>query len=330
MNQRPQRVNVARQAIRTPRAAAVAGIVFTVLFTISMVLMRLAIPEELSGSNTASWLQGNTTTLTLALTLVPFSGIAFLWFMGVVRDRLGKMEDQFFSTVFSGSGLLFLSMIFASAAIAGGILSSYAISADTLTKSGVILFGRAVMYTITKVYAVRMAGVFMISLGTLWLRTRVMPRVFVFITYALALVLLVSSDITAWLVLVLPTWVFVISIFILIVSLRLSPDVLAKSGVLVFGRAVMYTIMKVYAVRMAGVFMVALATLWMRTGVMPRVYVFLSYALALVLLVSSDITSWLILVFPAWVFVISVFILIESLRGELPEAEGMIGSNEPS
>ena len=119
---------MARQAIRTPRAAAVAGIVFTVLFTISMVLMRLAIPEELSGSNTASWLQGNTTTLTLALTLVPFSGIAFLWFMGVVRDRLGKMEDQFFSTVFSGSGLLFLAMIFASAAIAGGILTSYAIS----------------------------------------------------------------------------------------------------------------------------------------------------------------------------------------------------------
>ena len=236
MNQRVQRVDVARQAIRTPRAAAVAGIVFTVLFTISMVLMRLAIPEELSGSNTASWLQGNTTTLTLALTLVPFSGIAFLWFMGVVRDRLGKMEDQFFSTVFSGSGLLFLAMVFASAAIAGGILTSYA----------------------------------------------------------------------------------------------LSPDVLAKSGVLVFGRAVMYTIMKVYAVRMAGVFMVALATLWMRTGVMPRVYVFLSYALALVLLVSSDITSWLILVFPAWVFVISVFILIESLRGELPEAKGMIGSNEPS
>ena len=220
MNQRVQRVDVARQAIRTPRAAAVAGIVFTVLFTISMVLMRLAIPEELSGSNTASWLQGNTTTLTLALTLVPFSGIAFLWFMGVVRDRLGKMEDQFFSTVFSGSGLLFLAMMFATAAIAGGILASYAISPDTLAKSGVLVFGRAVMYTIMKVYAVRMAGVFMIALATLWMRTGVMPRVYVFLSYALALVLLVSSDFTSWLILVFPAWVFVISVFILIESLR--------------------------------------------------------------------------------------------------------------
>jgi hypothetical protein len=215
-----QRVTLTRQAIRTPRAAAVAGIIFTVFFTISIVLMRLSIPEELSGSNTATWLQGNTTTITIALTLVPFAGIAFLWFMGVVRDRLGKMEDQFFSTVFSGSGLLFLAMIFASAAIAGGILSGYALEPDTLTKSGVLLFGRAVMYTIMKVYAVRMAGVFMIALATLWMRTGVMPRVFVFLSYTVALVLLVSSDFTSWLILVFPAWVFVISVFILVESLR--------------------------------------------------------------------------------------------------------------
>jgi len=215
-----QQVVLTRQALKTPRAAAVAGIIFAVLFTTSMVLIRLAIPEELSGSNTAAWLQGNTTTLTVALTLVPFAGIAFLWFIGVVRDRLGKSEDQFFSTVFFGSGLLFLAMIFASAAIAGGILESYAIAADTLIKSSVLSFGRAVMYTITNVYAVRMAAVFMISLATIWMRTGVMPRLFVFLTYALALLLLVSSNLTLWLILVFPAWVFVISIFILIVSLR--------------------------------------------------------------------------------------------------------------
>jgi hypothetical protein len=156
----------------------------------------------------------------VTLTLVPFAGIAFLWFMGVVRDRLGTLEDQFFPTVFFGSGLLFLAMMFASAAIAGGILASYAIAADTLTKSGVIIFGRAIMYTITNVYAVRMAAVFMISLGTIWVRTRLMPRVFVVLTYALALLLLVSSNLTLWLILIFPAWVFVISVFILVVSLR--------------------------------------------------------------------------------------------------------------
>jgi len=215
-----QQVALTRQALKTPRAAAVAGIIFAVLFTTSIVLIRLVIPEELSGTNTAARLQGNTSAVTLALTLVPFAGIAFLWFMGVVRSRLGTLEDQFFSTVFFGSGLLFLAMMFASAAVAGGTLTSYAIAADTLIKSDVILFGRAIMYTIMKVYAIRMAGVFMISLATIWIRTRVMPRLFVFLTYTLALLLLVSSDLTSWLILVFPAWVLVISMFILVVSLR--------------------------------------------------------------------------------------------------------------
>ena len=88
-----QQVTLTRQAVRTPRAAAVAGIIFSVLFTTSMVLIRLALPEELRGTDIADWLQGNTTTILLALTLVPFAWIAFLWFVGVVRSRLGFMED---------------------------------------------------------------------------------------------------------------------------------------------------------------------------------------------------------------------------------------------
>ena len=89
-----QQVTLTRQAVRTPRAAAVAGIIFSVLFTTSMVLIRLALPEDLRVTDFAAWLQGNTTTISLALTLVPFAGIAFLWFVGVVRSRLGSMEDH--------------------------------------------------------------------------------------------------------------------------------------------------------------------------------------------------------------------------------------------
>ena len=132
--------------------------------------------------------------------------------MGVVRAHLGKLEDQFFSSVLFGSGLLFLAMIFAAAAIAGGIVASYAIAADQLIDSGVVIFGRAVMYTIMNVYAVRMAGVFMISLGTIWIQTRVVPRLFVFFTYALALLLLVTISFSLWMIFIFPVWVFVISV----------------------------------------------------------------------------------------------------------------------
>ena len=68
------------------------------------------------------------------------------------------------------------------------------------------------MYTIMNVYAIRMAGVFMISLGTIWIQTRVVPRLFVFFTYALALLLLVTINFSLWMILIFPVWVFVISV----------------------------------------------------------------------------------------------------------------------
>ena len=97
---------------------------------------------------------------------------------------------------------------------------------------------------------------------------------------------------------------------------------------LVFGRAVMYTIANVYAIRMAGVFMISLGTIWIQTRVMARPFVFFTYALALLLLVSITFSVWMIFIFPAWVFVVSVFILRESLRGETAEAEGIVGSRD--
>jgi hypothetical protein len=214
------KVTLARQQLRTPRAAAAAGILFAVLFTISMALLRSVLPEDLNGPDAADWLHGNTALVSLALTLVPFAGIAFLWFEGVVRAHLGKLEDQFFSSVLFGSGLLFLAMTFTAAAIAGGIVASYAIAANQLIDSGVVTFGRAVMYTIMNVYAIRMAGVFMISLGTIWIQTRVVPRLFVFFTYALALLLLITITFSLWIIFIFPVWVFVVSVYILWVSLR--------------------------------------------------------------------------------------------------------------
>lgn len=217
------RVPLIHHIRQPPRAAALAGILFAVLFSISMVLLRLAIPEALSGPTLAAWVAGKTETIALALTLIPFAGLCFLWFMAVVRSHLGTSEDQFFSTVFLGSGLLFLAMMFVSAAIATSMLTSSTVMANTGEASGVMLFGRALLYTITNVYAVRMAAVCMIVLATIWMRTNILPRVVVLPTYALAVLLLVSSNVTLWLVLVFPAWVLLISIIFLVVDLRGEP-----------------------------------------------------------------------------------------------------------
>jgi hypothetical protein len=138
----------------------------------------------------------------------------------VIRDRIGDLEDRFFSTVFFGSGLLFLAMTFVAAAIGGGMLSTYAIEPTDMVDSGLYSFSRNTMYRIANFYAIKMASVFMISLGTIWMRTRTMPRVLAIITYAMALVMMVSVSYSLWIVAIFPVWVMIISIYILTGNLR--------------------------------------------------------------------------------------------------------------
>jgi hypothetical protein len=204
--------------LTTPRAAAVAGILFAVLLSIAYILIRVSIPAD--PADGGAWLEERASTVALALSLVPIAGIAFLWFIGVVRDRIGQLEDRFFSSVFFGSGLLFLAMTFVSAAVAGALLTSYTIIPTQLIDSGLYTFSRAVMWRVSNIYAIRMAGVFMISLGTIWVRTRTMPRWLAFLTYALALILLVSVGLSLWVTLIFPAWVLVISAYILVLNLR--------------------------------------------------------------------------------------------------------------
>jgi hypothetical protein len=220
-------LTLTHQRLKTPRAAALAGILFAVLFSSSMVLIRLAVPAN--PAEAGAWLTDRVGPVSLALSLLPFVGIAFLWFMGVVRDRLGHLEDQFFSTVFFGSGLLFLATTFVSAALAGGVLATYAVEPRRLLDSGEYTFVRQVIYRIISVYAFKMAGVFMLSLGTMWVRTRVMPRWLAVLIFVLAVGLLLSIGSSLWVTLLFPAWVCVVSVYLLVLNLR-SPSASLQGG----------------------------------------------------------------------------------------------------
>ena len=201
----------------TPRAAAIAGIVFSLLLIASLVLIRISVPPN--PEDAGSWLFDGWRRVSLALNMLPFAGIAFLWFIGVVRDRLGQDEDRFFATVFLGSGLLFLAMLFTTAAMAGGIINLYGSSAGEPLDSDIYTYGRTVSYEIMNVYTMKMAGVFMVSTCTLSLRTGIIPRWMAFLGLALALFLLLSVGFFYWAPLVFPLWVFLISVHILLTNL---------------------------------------------------------------------------------------------------------------
>jgi hypothetical protein len=197
--------------LTTPRAAALAGVLFAVLFTTSIVLIRTSLPE---GAQPGSqWLEAGNDKIRLASELMPFAGICFLWFIGVVRANLGRYEDKFFATVTLGSGLLFLAMMFASAAVGAGLASASHYSGGSAAGT---VFGQMLLLKLSKTYALKMAAVFMMSLATIWLRTELMPRWLTIVTYVMALTLILAGETSMWLSLAFPFWVLIVSVLFLV------------------------------------------------------------------------------------------------------------------
>ena len=199
--------------LTTPRAAALAGVIFALLFGAVLVLIRTKMPEAPGSS--VQWLASRRSGLTAATALMPFAGISFLWFIGVIRDALGSFEDRFFSTVFFGSGLLFLAMMFVSTSVLSGLLARTGAVGDVAAHTEIIDLGRVVILSASKAYATRMAAVFMASLATIWLRTGLMPRWLVGLSYLAAIALLIASDVSMWVTMAFPLWVLVVSGLIL-------------------------------------------------------------------------------------------------------------------
>jgi hypothetical protein len=186
--------------------------VFAVLFSaVLLILIRTKMRE----GHTAGWLDQQRGAITVATVLMPFAGISFLWFIGVVRDELGRYEDRFFATVFLGSGVLFLAMMFVATAAAEGLVASNSGVIDSAAHGEVIDFGNMVLLAASKTYALRMAAVFMISLATIWLKTGIMPRWLAGLSYLVAAALLIITEISMWVTLAFPVWVLVVSGWIL-------------------------------------------------------------------------------------------------------------------
>jgi hypothetical protein len=206
-------------ALVPPRAAAIAGVVFSVLLSVSLAIIRLAVPPYQTDSG--DWLTDpfRRNAVRFAVQLVPFAGIAFLWFIGVLRNRLGKLEDQFFATVFFGSGLLFVASLFASATLAGALLETVANDTSVLNSDSYRL-ARQMVGASMNIFAIKMAGVFMISTSTIVFRTGILPRWLAVLGFGCAVILLLIITGWPWIVLLFPSWMFVVSMRILVAEFR--------------------------------------------------------------------------------------------------------------
>ena len=204
--------------LRAIRAAGIAGLVFAVTMTTSLVLLRID-PLVLSNVDEGGSPSQVSNATLVALYLIPFSGIAFSWFLAALRRRIGRLEDQFFATVFLASGLLFVAMLFAAGAAASAAVAASRF--DTHAAGSVaLLFGASLAKTLFYGFAVKMAGAFMLVSSTIGRRTGTLPRWFTFVGMLAGIVMLFSVGFFEPLALIFPAWVAGVSVLLL----RADPD----------------------------------------------------------------------------------------------------------
>jgi hypothetical protein len=195
-------------AARVAAKAGLAGIVFAALFTAALVLVdqipRLASPDS---TYTAFYSAGSGGVLvTVGLYLVPFAGIAFLWFTMAFRALLDRPADLT-EGLQMASGVAFLCMLFAGTAAAGSValmLHFANVPAPPVSVDRVL---SSVGYGLVFVYGVRVAGMFVITTTTLARRAGLMPGWLAVLSYLMAAFLLLTTTTQPATLLIFPAWV---------------------------------------------------------------------------------------------------------------------------
>ncbi|MEX1296114.1 MAG: hypothetical protein AB1Z67_08080 [Candidatus Limnocylindrales bacterium] len=204
------------------RSAGIAGMAFSLLFVASLLLVSARPPDGLDGIAFVDWYTANALgpVTVAALYVAPFAGIAFLWFIGLVRSRIGTREDQLFATVFLGSGLLFVAMYWAGAAQFASLVAGNRFDAAPPLTAAALEAVRSSAFSFLFVLAARAAAVFVLVTSTIIWRSRSLPRVLAIVGYVVGLVMLLSLSFLQWVVLLFPLWVFLVSGVTLVVEWR--------------------------------------------------------------------------------------------------------------
>lgn len=202
-----------QKQLNSPRAAAAAGIIFSFLM-LTVLIMTKDFTEVNTKNIATEWADTWSGTASLAVILVSFAGIAFLWFTGVIRDRLGEQEDRFFATIFLSSGIILVVLFFIWGAILSAIISTE-ILITTKLAAHLYVFAFTLMNAITGTYGLRVASIYMFTICTLWTKTGAMPRWLTILTYILAFGFLLTAQSIKEAQYIFPAWVLLVSVYIL-------------------------------------------------------------------------------------------------------------------
>lgn len=215
-----------RRNVRSIESAAIAGVVYAVLTVIGLFLLKPPADLTVSIQSATTWFEdaGNRASLLVGLNLVSIASVAFLWFVAVIRRRVGDREDRFFSTVFLGSAILYVATyITGSVALAAPALAFSVVDNAVVDEaSATLAIGTATGLLL--VVATRLQAVFVLTTSTLVRRTEVLPNWLAYLGYGGAAVLFLFPLVADPIGLAFPAWVLVVSVTIAFTRPTFPPE----------------------------------------------------------------------------------------------------------
>lgn len=215
---------------RTASITALAAIVHAVLFLISVALMMTVPGQQATDAQIIDFYRSpDTRRVTLVgLYLMPFAGIAFLWFIVSMRFWIRSVvrsgRDELLSEVQLVSGVVFLALFMTSAAAMSATAAAVEFAESPIDPiEARILPGYGA--TLLIVLAMRIGAIFIFSSTTIARGSPLIPRWFVVVGYLVGLFLLLSLSLSPVLVIVFPIWVLVFGLLMLQRARRIPADV---------------------------------------------------------------------------------------------------------
>ena len=206
-----------RKSLRSIEAAAIAGVVAAVGWVYALNRLLEGPDIDATEDEIARYYAdvGTGWDTLIVLQVLVFGTIGFLWFVGVVRNRVGPDAPRLFDTVFFGGGILFAGLLFVgAAALAAPFLLSEIGGAEV--SAGAAAMVRSFALVVLAVFTPRIGALFVFSSSTLGLRSGVLPRWLAYVGYAVGGALLINVTFFSPSVYVLPGWIAIVSIELLL------------------------------------------------------------------------------------------------------------------
>jgi hypothetical protein len=203
---------------RSIEAAALAGVAYSVLTVLALIRLSRFPSLDLGDEELAAWFDDDAHQAWLigALSLASIGSIAFLWFVAVIRRRLGDLEDKFFSTVFLGSGIVYVAVwLVGAGALAAPAVAMVQLDAAAVSPASASLAG-GIGSSLILVVAPRLQAVFIFSTSTVIMQSQVLPSWLAILGYVSGLMLFVFPLVTQPAGLVFPAWVFIVSVVMMV------------------------------------------------------------------------------------------------------------------